>query len=248
MSNASLLDILDELSAHAWRKPCQDFGEANFLLSLHALGQDPPTSERLRQILRTMYEHARIWAPGLDIPFFVPPVRIANLQDTEAGYFSVDKESYASIAVSREFLADRDATLLILAHEACHHILLQSGVSYRYKTDPTLNERVTDLCMFVCGFGEIVKRGHSAVIRQPDHLVSSHLGYLNSEEYAAAYRHVLAKRTAQGLPGIPRQASIWRRLCRYWSGFGNSRVNADVGSTLLEQAVAETERQNKRKS
>jgi hypothetical protein len=64
---------------------------------------------------------------------------IANL--AEAGNFEVDEESYASIGVEPEFVGKDAAVLAILAHEACHHILMQSALEV---DEPSLDETTTD--------------------------------------------------------------------------------------------------------
>ena len=235
-----LAGILESLATRAWSKPCHDPG-GTFLLSPLGLSRDS-SPQGLWQTLGRIYAHARNWAPGLDIPWFVPPVQIANLE-SKAGHFLVDEESYASIAVSTEFLGNIDATFLILGHEACHHILLQSGISYEFKNDVTLNERYTDLTMFVCGFGEIVRRGHSAVRRCHGQYVNTHLGYLGSDEYERAYRYVLAKRAAEHLPGLPKRASVLTYLRKQFGRLATPSGRSTPGSNLLEKVIKETERQ-----
>lgn len=234
----TLSGSLETLATKAWGKQCHD-PRGSFLLSPLVLAPDY-SPQGLWQTLRQIYEHARTWAPGLDVPSFVPPVRIADLE-SHAGHFLVDEESYASIAVSTEFLGSIDATLLILAHEACHHILLQSGISYQYKNDLVLNERVTDLAMFVCGFGEIVRRGHSVVRRCSGQFVSTHLGYLSSDEYEMAYRLVLAKRVAEHLPGVPERPSLLTYFRHRFGRIARPSGRSAPRSNLLEDVIKETE-------
>jgi hypothetical protein len=97
--------------------------------------------------------------------------------------------------------------------------------------------------MFVCGFGEIVRRGHTVIRRGHDRYVSTHLGYLDSDEYEKAYRYVLAKRAAEHLPGVPKRTPILtyirKRLNRLVAPSGRSTAN----SKLLEKVIKETERQ-----
>ena len=199
----SLSRILEALATRAWSKPCHDL-TGSFLLCPSLF--EPDTSpEALGNTLRRLYEHARNWAPGLDIPYFVPPVRVTDLT-SEAGLFRIDEESYATVAVSREFVGSFDAAFLILAHEACHHILFQSALSQR--VDIALNEITTDLTMFVCGFGEIVQRGHSMVRRSRSHYMTVHLGYLRANEYRMAHNYVLSRRAAERLPGVSSKVKI----------------------------------------
>ena len=206
---ANLDAILNRLCTTAWSKPCYD-PTGQFLLTSERFRRDT-SEEALREILRRLYEHARWWAPGLSIPYFVPPVRISDAI-RHAGHFEIDEESYASVAVSREFVNNFDATLLILAHEACHHILFQSGLDIRANT--ALNEKTTDLAMFACGFGDLVRRGHSIVRNSRSQYASIHLGYLTPGDYKSALAYVLARRRAEKLPGLSSgsRASIVRRL------------------------------------
>ena len=240
----SLSGILEHLTTRAYSKPCGD-PDGSFLLapSAIAIGTSPGG---LSQTLNRIYQHARDWAPGLDIPSFVPPVRIAKLE-SEAGHFLLDEESYASIAVSKDYLGSTEATGLILAHEACHHILLQSGVSFQFKNDVILNERVTDLTMFVCGFGEIVRCGHSVVRNGHGQYVKTHLGYLNSREYDAAYRYVLTKRKERQLPVAPPRPSVWAYLSKQIGRLTKQSTANKSNSCLLDRIIEEDERRNRRR-
>jgi hypothetical protein len=189
-----LRPILDMLTSKAWRNAARDqAGEFLLLPSDLAPG---PSVESLRETLQALYRHARRWAPGLEVPFFVPPIRL-DVADA-AGDFIVDEESYASVGVAAEFVGNAAAILMILAHEACHHILMQSGL--KRADDTALDEITTDLAMFVCGFGELVLRGHSHVHHYGGRGSRVHLGYLSSGDYRQAHDYVLAKRAAEGLP------------------------------------------------
>jgi len=241
IADLSLSGILEHLTTRAYSKPCGD-PEGSFLLAPSAIALGAGT-EGLSRTLNRIYQHARDWAPGLDIPWFVPPVRIVTL-DSEAGHFRLDEDSYASIAVSTEYLGSIDATSLILAHEACHHILLQSGVSFQFKDDVILNERITDLTMFVCGFGEIVRCGYSVVHKRYGQYVNTHLGYLDSREYDAAYRYVLAKRQAERLPGMPIRPSVWAFLCNQIGRLTKQAARYNRDTSLLEKIIEEDERRN----
>ena len=233
-------DLLEMLASRAWSKPCYD-PSGDYLLRPSAFEMHI-TPESLRQALGKMYEHARYWAPGLEIPYFVPPVRIADLT-AEAGHFVVDEESYASVAVAQEFTVSQDAVLTILAHEACHHILLQSGLDQ--SKDTALNEITTDLTTFVCGFGDIVQRGRS-IIRHSESCYSRvHLGYLKGYEYDFAYQFVLSRRLARGLPGVRPQTNSrgagW--FWKVWQGLFRGSYGGRDG--LLEKVLKETERRQR---
>jgi hypothetical protein len=170
-------------------------------------------------------------------------VRIVALV-LEAGHFRLDKNGYASIAVSTEYLGSIEATTLILAHEACHHILLQSGVSFQFKEDVILNERITDLTMFVCGFGEIIRGGDSVVRKRNGLHVNMHLGYLDNRECDEAYRYVLAKREAERLPGMPIRPPACAYLRKQIGRLMNP-PSANRNSSLLEKIVEEDDRRNR---
>lgn len=243
-TDLSLLGILESLAAEAWSKPSLDPSGA-FLLPSAGLWRDS-SPQGLGRTLRTFYEHARTWAPGFDVPTFVPPILIANPK-SHAGVFGVDAENYGTITVSTEFLTSVEATLLILAHEACHHILLQSGLSYQFKNDVPVNERITDLAMFVCGFGEIVQRGHSVVKRSGGRLTSIHLGYLPSDEYESAHRYVLAKRVAAHLPGTPKpkKKSLMTDLRKWFKDRLTPFKKATASSNLLKQVIKNTDSQRR---
>ncbi|WP_437725636.1 hypothetical protein [Sorangium sp. So ce861] len=196
-----LRPILDMLASKAWTNAARD-QDGEFLLPHSDLA--PGTSvESLHETLQVLYRHARRWAPGLEVPFFVPPIRL-DVADA-AGNFVVDEESYASVGVAAEFVGNPAAILVILSHEACHHILMQSGL--KRADDAALDEITTDLAMFVCGFGELVLRGHSQVHRYGSRRDRVHLGYLSSHDYQQAYDHVLAKRVALGLPAHSRRGA-----------------------------------------
>lgn len=145
----------------------------------------------LTSALERMYRHARQWAPGLEVPYLIPQVRLSCWIEA-AGQFAVDDQGWVSIDVSSEFAASHETLLLILAHEACHHILAQSGLSER--RDQRLNERKTELAMFVCGFGELGKAGRSANRLTEHGYASVHLGYLTPGEYNFAHEWVISAR------------------------------------------------------
>lgn len=244
--------IIENLSSRAWRgtkydQPGQFFVEPSSI----ATSTDP---ESLLLALKQLYEHARRWAPGLSVPYFVPPVYIVAETAADAGHFSVDEESYASVAISSRYIDRIDAVRLVLAHEACHNILMQSGLSNR--SDMWLDEVTTDLAMFVCGFGDIVRRGHTTVQLTHNSSISAHLGYLNSKEYDYAYKQVLSLRTSEGLPGVPHKdwfqrkygrvnataiaLSLIRRLMK------RRRNLVDNEELLLEQILEEAQERKRR--
>jgi hypothetical protein len=165
----------------------------------------------LNQALQSLYLHARAWAPGLDIPYHVPQLTIGGeFGDETAGRFVVDHEGWTKIELSRDFLDVPRATWLILAHEVCHHILEQSSLANHQ--DQIANERQTDLLMFVCGYGELARKGYEVSRQFGSAYIRSHLGYLKPEEHEFAFEWVIAARVANRLGGMeeamPRFAAI----------------------------------------
>lgn len=148
--------------------------------------------------------------------------------------------------MSSEFVENSDATCLILAHEACHHILLQSGIYFQFKNDVALNERVTDLTMFVCGFGDIVRQGRSFVRSNRGQYVSAHWGYLNGVECDMAYRYVLDRRQGRQLPGAPPTFSVFAYLSRV-SRLMTKSGTPSGGKSLLDKIIEEDERRDRRR-
>src|SRR2546430_14020750 len=99
---------------------------------------------------------------------------------------------------------------MILAHEVCHHILEQSALANHQSQ--SANERQTDLLMFVCGYGQLARKGYEVSRQFGSAYVRSHLGYLKPEEHEFAFEWVIAARVANRLGGMeeamPRFAAI----------------------------------------
>lgn len=113
-----------------------------------------------------------------------------------AGMFEVDEEGWVTIKVSPDFFQDKLAAQAIFAHEVCHYILSNSGIR---KSNFELNERYTDLCMFVCGFGEIFLAGYKRQAAQNDYRSGHRLGYLTDAEYQFAHQYVIQLRQSKEL-------------------------------------------------
>lgn len=154
--------------------------------------------EEMAEVVQRLYGHARKWAPGFEIPFYVPKVIVSPFLDS-AGQYRADSDGYLFIQVAPEFASRRAALLAVLAHEACHHILDLSGFRGGLTHDL---ERLTDLATFICGFGELVLSGHSHVRKVGSSWTSVHLGYLSSEEYRLAQSWVLK------VQNLPESASV----------------------------------------
>ena len=189
--------LLQELGQRAWRKETRH-PAGSFLLAPSTLGKGTD-AEALRANLRVLYEHARRWAPGLIVPYNVPRVRLSEAL-ANPGQYNVDSDGWVAIDVSTEFASRDQALSVILAHEACHHILDLTG--HDDKRDRARTERMTDLAMFICGFGDIVRGGRTSVRQTASGYVSTHLGYLKASDYDYAYDWVIGARVANGLPGM----------------------------------------------
>ena len=184
---------------------------SDFILHTERLPR-PDSANDMEAVVEHLYVHARKWAPGFEIPYRVPKVRLSPLI-TSAGQYTADSHGYLFIDVAPEFKGQHSALFAILAHEACHHILDLSGLHGATRED---GERLTDLTTFICGFGELILRGHSHIRRGPSGWTTVHLGYLSSADYRSAQNWVLK---AQGLqasaspaeasPGLVARISSW---------------------------------------
>ncbi len=175
----------------------------------------------LNQALQSLYVHARAWAPGLDVPYHVPQLTIGGLlEEQTAGRFVV-------------------AAWLILAHEVCHHILEQSSLANHHSQ--FANERQTDLLMFVCGYGELARKGYEVSRQLGSTYVRSHLGYLTPEEHEFAFEWVIAARVANGLDGME------EALPRFPATAGDFIIeNAEItAECLLKQRIHDAGARNR---
>src|SRR5579872_1957595 len=127
------------------------------------------------------YLHASEWAPGLSVPASPPIVKMSPLLDS-AGQYTVTN-GRVTILVGNEFFLSPDSSLAILAHEACHHIRDLSGLRV---ADRGREEILTDLTMYICGFGDMFQRGSTRLRETHGRWSAMHLGYLDSaqQEYA----------------------------------------------------------------
>ncbi len=191
MVNRGIEQSLHALADRGWGSrriiPREDF-------VLRAAGLPRAQSpEEMAEVVQRLYGHARKWAPGFEVPFYVPKIIVSPYLGS-AGQYRVDPDGYLFTQVAPEFAGTRAALLAVLAHEACHHILDLSGLRGGLTHDL---ERLTDLATFICGFGELVLNGHSHVMKVGSSWTSVHLGYLSSEEYRLAQSWVLK---VQNLP------------------------------------------------
>lgn len=129
------------------------------------------------EIVAALLDHARKVAPGLHVPMLIPSVRLDS-NASSVGQFVVE-DGWVSITVGTNFFLNRQAACAILAHEVCHYILESSSMK---KNNVLANERFTDCCMYICGFGDVFRRGH--ITARSDRAYESYrLGYLNDKEY-----------------------------------------------------------------
>jgi hypothetical protein len=138
-----------------------------------------------KRVIEIYLTHARRIAPGLAIPYKVPRVCVEQMADF-AGFFRVD-DGWVTISVSPRFAGEHKAACAILAHEVCHYILENSGIRL---ANEQMNERYTDLCMFVLGFGEVLLAGYQPQELQEACWQQGHLGYLTEAEYRFAQDYV----------------------------------------------------------
>jgi hypothetical protein len=160
---------LGELANRAWTT-AQSFQLEPFELSLRDFAELTAPA----QVVESLLHHARRIAPGFEVPYMVPRILVESLPFA-AGQFEVDGEGWVTLKVGLQFFEDQLAAQAILAHEVCHYILENSGIR---KSDRELNERHTDLCMFVCGFGSIFLAGYKREMAQYESPPGHRLGYL----------------------------------------------------------------------
>ncbi len=158
------------------------------------------------QVVEILIRHARRTTPGFSVPYLVPRVLVVSMP-AAAGMFKVDEEGWVTIELGANFFQDRLAAQAILAHEVCHYILENSGIR---KSDANLNERYTDLCMFVCGFGEIFLAGYRRDAAQQDYRPGHRLGYLTDAEYQFVQRYVMQLRHS-GEISPPKELEILKK-------------------------------------
>jgi hypothetical protein len=187
---SELKSQLEELAKRGWAKD-----EPSWYPSFSLSPDDLANEIAPAQVVEILLAHARRVAPKFSVPQMVPRTVIESTPFA-AGQFEVDEEGWVAIKVSSDFFDDRLAAQAILAHEACHYILENSGIrQYNF----ALNERYTDLCMFTCGFGQIFLAGYKREPAQNQYRPGHRLGYLTDAEYTFANQYVLDLREAYKL-------------------------------------------------
>jgi hypothetical protein len=215
---------INELAKVAWNTEAS-LRHSQFSLNLNTFG----TLNAPSQIIEAFLRHANIVSPGLGIPTMLPRVLITPMASL-AGTFEEDEEGYVTIRVSSNFSDDQLAAQAILAHEVCHYILENAGIR---KTDFLLNEKMTDLCMFVCGFGDIFLRGYKRDAAKNDYRPGHRLGYLADEEYRFASHYVTELRRSGKIKPLGELEKIKKSLLH--------KLHGDLGS-YNRQIQAERQR------
>jgi hypothetical protein len=189
--------MLDRLAEVAW-KTFGSLQPREFVLDPSTM---PPcrSPNDLEGVLEAILQHAQRVAPGLSVPYFVPRVQVVSLAGA-GGQFREEAAGWVAITVADRFLTNQQAVRAILAHEACHYILESAEIR---EADRDQNERLTDLCVFVCGLGELYLEGYRARAAPLEYRRGHRVGYLTDEEYQFAHSYVLEVRhhNTLGQPG-----------------------------------------------
>lgn len=174
--SAEINQLKNELIRRSWHR---DRGP--FHLPLSSAQLSPPNWS---QCLQQMLKHAEQVAPKLNIPQMIPDIKFEDtILHQAGGTFQVKGDGRVFITVQRALEQQPKVALAVLSHELCHYILGSNNI----RKQPTLeNEKMTDVCMFVLGFGKLFLEGFQS-------LKGSTYGYLQAEEYRALSLDVEAK-------------------------------------------------------
>lgn len=212
-SKFHLLELqLQELTKIAWTTE-ESFRQPQFLLNLSDFAYTPSPA----QVVEALIRHAERITPGFQVPYMVPRVLVEEViaYPLAIGLFEVDEEGWVTIRVRSDFFEDQLTGQAILAHETCHYILENFGIR---KSDFKENERYTDLCMFVCGFGQIFMAGYKRLPSQYEYRPGHHLGYLTDAEYEFANQYVLQLRQSNELKFISELDKLKKSLLKLLYG------------------------------
>ena len=157
----------EELIQKTWQK---DGGPSN--LQLSPIQLTPPNWDAC---IQQMLQHAEKVAPQIAIPFHIPRLVFKGQKKDSGGTFEVDGAGYVTISIDIALQSNYKTALAVLAHELCHYILGSNGIK---KEDRLANEQLTDVCMFVLGFGDVFLKGHRGQAAKT-------YGYLQAKEYRA---------------------------------------------------------------
>lgn len=157
----------------------------SFDIPFAQLRGEPPN-----RIVSLLLDHVRRIAPKLNVPVQTPRIFIGTPKDAGGQFRVID--GTVSMTLSAELVEDRSATAAVLAHEVCHYILDSSGLN---EEDNAKNERLTDVCMFVFGFGEVFYNGYKTETQVGEYRRGHRLGYLKDVEYSFLRRYVAQRRS-----------------------------------------------------
>ena len=166
--------MAERLATQAW-KTSEHQNFAQFVLD-----PDVVYPLSMEKKLQRMLDHAAKVAPGFEVPFASPTTIFTKTANNTAGAFQVDQDGYVSINIDQRFVLDHQAACAILSHEVCHYILVNSGIR---ESDTRTNERLTDACMFVLGYGELFLNGYKHELAQSEYRQGHKLGYLEDTDY-----------------------------------------------------------------
>jgi hypothetical protein len=218
---------IDKLATDAWQS--QESLTTEFFLSPSSLPATRPD-----KIIEAILNHVRLVAPGLSVPLRVPRVETGAL--IEAGGQFNTSEGWVVVKLATHLLTDRRAVTAILAHELCHYILENSGIR---ESDVSENERLTDVCMFVCGLGLLFIEGYKRDVAYGEYRTGHRLGYLSDAEYNFLNRYVRELRSSNSLRLLTTDERLERRLVARIS-------DKQVRKRLIEHAKAKHPEKNDR--
>lgn len=190
---------IEKLAKGAWKS--EESLRSELLLNPSKLPLDSDKA------IETILNHMRQIASGLSVPHKVPRIETVSLIDA-GGQFKVS-DGWVSIKLANHLLMDRRAVHAILAHEICHYVLENSGIREK---DSDQNERLTDLCMFVCGLGKLFLDGYKRESIRNEYRPGHRLGYLTDAEYGFASKYVLELRSNNSLQLPTRFEEIRQRF------------------------------------
>lgn len=171
----------------------------------------------IEKTVTVLLNHVRRVARGIDVPMMTPRTVTVPVAGA-AGVFRV-VDGWVRIEVDSSFARDFRVASAILAHEAAHYVLDHNGIR---RPDTQANERLTDVTMFVLGFGQVFLngyRGNSGIAYRPGH----RLGYLSDSEYEYLHQHVTQLRL-----GPPEQIRDESVLGRLWHAYPDKGARLDA--------------------
>lgn len=214
---ANLRWRLDKLIGMAWTI---DESHAELRID-HSLSHRSSPEE----IIRNYLNHINTVAPGFNIPIRIPKISVGSPKDTGGTFGS--KDGWAIMTLSKELVGEKRAVAAVLAHEVCHYVLNCSSVR---EDETEWNEKLTDLCMFVVGLGDVYLSGYRSSKIRGEYRVGHRLGYLSDREYRFAAQYVdQLRRNPQ-------------RLQKVQIDFLRNKIASRVGDKRVIERMIENER------